>query len=606
MPDRLSIHAPTLVNTVGHAAGAIIFGILLYLLFIDWHRNRRRAALLPSLAAGLALLWNIGSMVGLATDPHSGFLPQLVIALSFSVLSFLPAVLLHISAGKARWLIVSGYVLSAAASVLHIADLLTGVARYHYAAILLITIGFSILTIALIVAQQLTGERDHGSRRLAGAMVLFIFAVSFAHFGSAHGGRAWSGEIALHHAGIPLALFVLLQDYRFLLLDTFIRFLVNAVLAAAAIAVLVFFGTRFDPLREANAQPFYTGLAFVAGCVFLIVFGSVRRRVQAFVTRAIFLRSNFDKIAAEIQELATAGPDGERRLDENAFLNQAAARIAAFVRCDHYEWRTEPSEGVPEWVRLALPVTFTRGDRRSLLLGERQGGRLFLSEDLAALENLLLQVGRHVDRLRAAEMQSLLVESEFKALQAQINPHFLFNTLNTIYGSIPRASHNARTLILNLSDILRYSLASDRTFIRLEDELRIIREYLEIEQMRLGPRLQTEIDIDERAFDVEIPAFSIQPLVENAVKHGVAARTAPGYVKLAVTFHADRVGISVENSGPFIATPGRAGTGHGLALGNVRRRLVICYGVGSDLLIDSDTERTHIHFEVPVPALASV
>jgi LytS/YehU family sensor histidine kinase len=77
-------------------------------------------------------------------------------------------------------------------------------------------------------------------------------------------------------------------------------------------------------------------------------------------------------------------------------------------------------------------------------------------------------------------------------------------------------------------------------------------------------------------------------------------------VKLAVTFHANRVGISVENSGPFIATPGGAGTGHGLALGNVRRRLVICYGAGSDLLIDSDTERTHIHFDVPVPALASV
>ncbi len=598
MPDRLSIHAPTLVNTVGHAAGAIIFGILLYLLFIDWHRNRRHAALLPSLAAGLALLWNVGSLIGLATDPRGGFLPNFVIALSFSVLSFLPALLLHISAGKAHWLIVSGYVLSTAASFLHMADLFTGAARYHYAAILLITIGFSVLTVALIVARQLKSGGE-----LAGAMVLFLFAVSFAHFGSAHGGRAWSGEIALHHAGIPLALFVLLQDYRFLLLDTFIRFLVNALLAASAIALLVFFGTRFDPLREATAQPFYTGLAFVAGCVFLILFGAVRRRVQGFVTRTIFLRSNFASIAAEIQALASAETDGTR-LDEDAFLSESAVRIAAFVRCDQYQWSSEIGTGTPEWVRLSLPVTFTRGDRRSLLLGERRGGRLFLSEDLAALEDLLLQVGRHVDRLRAAEMQSLLVESEFKALQAQINPHFLFNTLNTIYGSIPRASHNARMLILNLSDILRYSLSSDRTFIRLEDELRIVREYLEIEQMRLGPRLQTDIRVDERAFGVEIPAFSIQPLVENAVKHGVATRTTPGYVKLDVTFEAGHVGISVENSGPFIATPSGQGTGHGLALGNVRRRLVICYGTASDLLIDSDADRTLIRFDVPAPVCA--
>ena len=164
MPDRLSIHAPTLVNTIGHAAGAIIFGILLYLLFNDWRRNPSGKPVLPTVAAALALLWNLGSMVGLATDPQSGFFADLIIASSFSVLSFLPAVLLHISAGESKLLVVSGYVASTGAAVLHFVDLFTGAARYHYAAILLITIGFGVLT-SVVLIRELTAQHYAAVRR---------------------------------------------------------------------------------------------------------------------------------------------------------------------------------------------------------------------------------------------------------------------------------------------------------------------------------------------------------------------------------------------------------------------------------------------------------
>jgi hypothetical protein len=596
MPDRLSIHAPTLVNTIGHAAGAIIFGILLYLLFNDWRRNPSGKPFLPSAAAALALLWNLGSMVGLATDPQSGFFADLIIASSFSVLSFLPAVLLHLSAAELKPLVVAGYMVSTAAAALHFADLFTGAARYHYAAILVITIGFGVLTGAVLVWRGAAG-RPH----LAAAMGLFLFSISFAHFnshlGAQHGGRAWSGEIALHHCGIPLALFVLLQDYRFLLLDTFIRFLVNACLAAGAVGLLVFFGTKFDPLREVTAEPFYAGLVFVGACVLLILFGWLRRGVQDFVTRALFLRANPEKTGVLIQEL------GARSNDEGAFLDEAAKLIAGFIGCDRFAWGTTSSNPGQGWVEIALPVHFAQGDGRVLRLGARRGGRMFLSEDVSALERLLLEVSRQIDRLRAAEMQALMMKGELQALQAQINPHFLFNTLNTIYGSIPRDNSLARNLILNLSEILRYSLSRGQTLIPLEEEVRTVRAYLDIEQARLGPRLCIEMDVDHRASKVKIPAFSIQPLVENAVKYGAAAQAGAGYVKLTIGFEQDCIQIAVANSGGYPGTS--TSPGNGLALNNVRRRLDICYGAAARFRIEGDARNTVVRFDVPARQLAA-
>src|SRR5437773_12255246 len=97
VPDRLSIHAPVLVNTIGHCAGAVIFGILLYLFVVNWRRAREDRSSLPALAAALAMLWNVGSLIALATGPDGGFVADVIVAASFSVLSLLPAVLLHIS-----------------------------------------------------------------------------------------------------------------------------------------------------------------------------------------------------------------------------------------------------------------------------------------------------------------------------------------------------------------------------------------------------------------------------------------------------------------------------------------------------------------------------
>ena len=207
------------------------------------------------------MLWNVGSLIALATGPLDGRAADIDAAASFSVLSLLPAVLLHISLGQRdRPIRVCGYILSGIAVALHVADVITGAPRFHYAALLMVTIGFAALTLISVVLELRRKESAAGSR-LAAAMGLFLFAISFVHFEVGHAGAVWTKELAFHHAGIPLALFILLQDYSFLLLDAFLRFIVNGMLAAVAL-LLVIPVLRSSEFRARLDDPLQAGLLF--------------------------------------------------------------------------------------------------------------------------------------------------------------------------------------------------------------------------------------------------------------------------------------------------------------------------------------------------------
>jgi two-component system, LytTR family, sensor kinase len=597
MPDWLSIHEPVLVNTVGHCAGAVLFGMLLYFFLLNWRQDREERTKLPALAAALAFLWNIGSLIALGTGRQGGgWAADVIVAVSFSVLSLLPAVLLHISLGSEhRPLWVSGYVLSGVAIGLHLGDLVTRSTRLHFAALLLVTAGFAILT-AISVFLEMRNQSGAATSRLAGAMVLFLFAISFAHFSSEQAPQAWSKEVALHHAGIPLALFVLLQNYRFLLLDAFLRFVVNATLAAAAVlaAIRIVASARFGPPL---GRPFDAGLLFVGACLILTLFVYIRNRVQGWLTQAIFLRSNVDDALADLLKLARASRD------ESEYLPEAAKTIAHFARAARFELTEHaPARGSePVWVQAVVPFRFSRGDTLYLLLGPRDGARRYLSEDLAALVRLGAAVVEHVEQMRGIQMQGLVSQAELKALQAQINPHFLFNSLNTLYGTIDRGNTEARRMVLNLADVFRYLLRSDRTLIEIEEELRIVRAYLEIEQLRLGGKLRTEIHVDDAALRATIPLLSVQPLVENAIKHGVAPRTGSGFVRLDITSRRDMLTVTVSNSGECDSSAlTGAGAGGGIGLANVRRRLELCYGDESSFVAEVEDGVTTVGFLLPL------
>jgi|SRR5579871_4618792 len=617
MPDWLSIHEPVLVNTIGHCAGAVIFGMLLYFFLVNWRWAREQRSKLPAIAAALALLWNVGSLIALASGPAAGMAADIVIAASFSILSLLPAVLLHISLeSNYRTLWVSGYALSLTAVALHVADLVTGAQRFHHAALLLVTLGFTWLTVISVVLEMRRRNRAAISR-LVGAMMLFVFAISFVHFGSQHAHQDWSKEIALHHAGIPLALFVLLQDYRFLLLDAFLRFVVNASLAAAALLISIRV-VRSPDFSRYLREPFDAGLLFVSACLLLVLFAYVRNRVQGWLTRVIFLRSNVDDVVRELQQLARACRT------ETEYLPQAADVIARFVRATRFDLTDDApvAEGdpalpatakdigdweCPYWMQAVVPLRFSSGDARYLLLGARQSGRRYLSEDLAALTRLGAIVSEQVEQLRGIQMQSLVSQAELRALQAQINPHFLFNSLNTLYGTIDRDNAEARQLVLNLSEVFRYLLRSDRTFIEIQEEVRIVRAYLEIEKLRLGAKLQTDIEIDRDVLHAAIPLLSIQPLVENAVKHGVASRIGTGFVRLRVTAQLAGISVTVSNSGECDASALTSARGdRGIGLANVRRRLELCYGEDTAFLAQAENGVTTVGFLLPLKLAAAI
>jgi hypothetical protein len=610
MPDRLSIHAPLLVNTIGHCAGAIVFGILLHLFLLDWRRATVEKSVLPGIAAGLGLLWNVGSLIGMATAPDGGPIADTIVAGSFSVLSLLPAVLLHISLRSrhsALWL--AGYAVSFAAVLLHIGDLITTAPRFHYAAILLVTVGFGVLTTISVVQEALKGPKDGSGPRLAGAMVLFLFAMSFVHFESGHNVKAWSGEAALHHAGIPLALFVLLQDYRFLLLDAFIRFVVNGMLAALAVWAAFQAEAKFALLAHARQDPFSAGVIFTGACLALSVFAYLRSHGQRFLTRVVFLRAHSDQPVSELRTLA-AGTNGEAE-----YIEGAARVIAGFLSARRFELMPARPAATPElaiavlnpavfgvapWVQALAPLRFSRGDAHLLALGSRTGRRRYLSEDIEVLERLSAVVCEQVERIRNSEMQNLVSQAELRALQAQINPHFLFNALNTLYGTISRDNVTARNLVLNLSGLFRYSFTQNRGLIPIEEELVIVRAYLEIEELRLGPKLRSEIEVDDEALAAEVPVLSIQPLVENAIKHGVALRQSPGFVRIQIRKHGERVAVEISNSGAYREQADMTkAENSGVGLANVRRRLALCYGDESNLEISGSSDVTTVRFSVP-------
>jgi LytS/YehU family sensor histidine kinase len=207
-------------------------------------------------------------------------------------------------------------------------------------------------------------------------------------------------------------------------------------------------------------------------------------------------------------------------------------------------------------------------------------------------------IGDRIESLRREEMDRLVSRAELRALQSQINPHFLFNALNTLYGTIPREAVGARRMVLNLAEIFRYFLQSGKTFVPLAQEMEIVRAYLEVEQLRLGDRLKVEIDLDKTALNVEVPVLSIQPLVENAIKHGVAQRSQPGYVRVRGKLLGERLEITVENSGGEAREVPPEGTGVGLQ--NVRRRLEICYGPDAGLSISADGQKTVVEIRLPL------
>jgi len=187
---------------------------------------------------------------------------------------------------------------------------------------------------------------------------------------------------------------------------------------------------------------------------------------------------------------------------------------------------------------------------------------------------------------REAKLESLVKETELKMLRSQINPHFLFNSLNSISSLTLSNPEKAREMVVKLSDFMRYAISKkDEQPVSLTSELENLRLYIDIEKIRFGDKLSTEEIIDPRCLDVKLPVMILQPLYENAIKHGVYESTQTVTISTEVKLSDDYVVIIISNNFEFIPSS-RKGTGTGLI--NVERRLKLFYGNKASIITEKD------------------
>jgi two-component system LytT family sensor kinase len=624
---------------------------------------------LPLLTAILGLAWNVIACAayGLPGLGIVKSYP-IIVAIAFSALGFLPAVVVHsvLRAGGptarrkgALVIVISAYTLSAITSVVHFRQAITTGAAPSQSALVALTMGFVALILTLLVLTR----HEAGWRRALWVVALSLFAVSALHL-SHHVGEdyPWWIELVGHHASLPLVLAILYQDYRFALADIFLkRALALVLLVALAFGLYALVASR-TPLSTEHggaADPRAVGLLLAMWIGTALVYPFLQRGVQRFVDGLVLRRPDYDKLLVEIagripkyedavstldficERLAPAltardvrwvrsdEVDGERAGQSDAYSAGPATKFgeprvapdpyAGIHLFQHLEALTDAGGRWARWSSATGAVLVPTVDppQYMLIVGELAGGRRLLSDDIAMLESQAILVARRIDSIRVThercerdlreqEVSKLATEAELRALRAQINPHFLFNALTTIGYLIQTSPDRAVDALLRLTGLLRGALQrSAGEFATLGQEIDLIESYLEIERARFEERLRVKIDVPFSERAIRVPSLLVQPLVENAVKHGIGPCKSGGEITVAARRVAAVLHISVEDTGAGVDEIGLAGgRKYGVGLANVEQRLRRHYGEEASLSIRSRPGvGTTVDIQFPVSSL---
>ncbi|HEY0930904.1 MAG TPA: histidine kinase [Gemmatimonas sp.] len=198
------------------------------------------------------------------------------------------------------------------------------------------------------------------------------------------------------------------------------------------------------------------------------------------------------------------------------------------------------------------------------------------------------------------EADALRVRAELEALRGRLDPHFLFNTLHSLMALARLDPARTEMALGQLSDLLRYVLDSKRGAreqVQLADEVHLVRTYLALESLRYGDRLRVTIDIEEDALDFVVPSLTVQPIVENAIRHAIAPRADGGHIAVSARFEAESLVLTVADDGPPAAAPSSS---TGVGLDALRRRLRLLYGVRAR--VDASHGASGFTVTVHVPA----
>lgn len=241
-------------------------------------------------------------------------------------------------------------------------------------------------------------------------------------------------------------------------------------------------------------------------------------------------------------------------------------------------------------------------------LGARQLDRLI--PDLIPLDNLRLSILAMACaigtlgyfRLRGRALSPLLAEARLQALTARIRPHFLFNSMNAILSLIRKDPRRAETALENLADLIRVLMADNRSLSTLQRELELARHYLELEGLRLGERLRVDWFTENMPDNALIPPLILQPLLENAVYHGIEPAIEPGVIQVTVFQIRRELHIDIRNPCLPVRTPRQGG--NGMALENIRERLMLHFDAEASLTTTVSRQTYQVHIVMPLREVA--
>lgn len=474
----------------------------------------------------------------------------------------------------------------------------------------------SILAIVVMRAKSKDRETssERGARRstmvLFGGMLIFALLIFLSLATDASIGRVLSVIGSL----MPL-MFVFTAVYhanRFEFFDLFFKRGVALVLTAGLLAAwFAFVLPILDVYRQRSIGPF---LLAVAALPLAIVLPWLYRRLSKWVDSR-WLGRRFTTVEAVngfLSTLQTATGEGdllERAEQGLSTIFRAPTRVDLELR------QAAESDFV-----CVQEVPIRSGDRRIgvIRMGPRTNQMPYFSEDIALLaslsdvfsymlQNVRLQAKKQEQEQRSKELAHQASLSELKALRAQINPHFLFNALNAIAGLIHKDPFRADSTVEQLAEVFRYTLrGSEKEWVRLEDEVEFVEAYLAVEHARFGERLQVQVKADADVGSIRIPTMIVQTVVENAVKHGVAAVRGQARIEIRARRDGQHLLIEVADNGPGFpdeenALPRQQTKGASFGLKSIRERFQGYFGDRAQLSIKRDEERGMTVVQLSMP-----
>jgi len=269
------------------------------------------------------------------------------------------------------------------------------------------------------------------------------------------------------------------------------------------------------------------------------------------------------------------------------------ASLALLYVCDAWLAKLRYEQGVMAVCAVAAVVTATIYWASESLIGKPYFFGLLRAMLLGMLSALALA---EYFRLRNRALSPAFAEARLQALQARIRPHFLFNSLNAVLSLIRSDPRRAEVAIEDLADMFRTLMADNRKLVALADEIRLVREYLNIEELRLGGRLVVKWLIEGAPKHAQVPPLFLQPLVENAVYHGVEPGRGPGTVEIEIQRIRDRLRFRLSN--PYHPEHQHR-QGNRMALANIRERLALHFDVEAKLESGAQGDRYEIRIELP-------